>query len=724
MNVDVVIIGINSAAVLPACVASVRGSSYADGELRLFYVDGGSTDGTQDIAAAMPEVQLIALTPRYPAPGLQRNAGWRAGKAPLVLFLDADTTVDADFIERAVRYFREESSLVPDTRLGAVFGNRHERHPESSVYNWIGDLEWNPTPPATHAASLHTPTPLHVVEAFGGDVLVRREALEQTGGYDEILVGGEDPELGVRFGLQGWAVCHADIPMTEHDLATSTLGRHCRRAFRTGYGFAAVALRHVGTAKGFWLHELFRILIRGGGGAFCLLLSLFLPLFTLPILLAAAALLLLYPRLFSVERFMSAKQLSREEACLYAWHCALIVLPQLAGVIRFLWGAIVQRPLRNKSPLAGKTIENAAAGIAIFLCVFLAACSPRVLPKASEEPATVNGNATIATNSTFMAEARKMDAFATVDMITSFSDEVPDEYLLGPGDVLGLEVWNRANLSDPEIVVAPDGTISVMRVGFISVEGRTVKDVADELTGRLSEYYSAPEVRLTVRRYKNNKAFVLGRVTNPGLVEFSGKGSLLEALSLAGGLPILSSKSFLTKCAIIRGKNQVIWINLRELLQNGNMALNTQIRNNDIIFIPESEDELVYVMGEVKTPGAIHLKSELTYLDALMFSGGPTRDADLEKTFIIRFEAGKRNIRCINLKAMLEKGDGSNNFVLKDNDVVYVAETGMANFNYTMEQLLPALEVLNLGTSVLERFGTMQELRRQWYGSEGFVNGN
>ena len=98
----------------------------------------------------------------------------------------------------------------------------------------------------------------------------------------------------------------------------------------------------------------------------------------------------------------------------------------------------------------------------------------------------------------------------------------------------------------------------------------------------------------------------------------------------------------MSKCAIIRGKDTILWVDLRDLLQNGNMALNARIRNNDIIFIPESENELIYVMGNVVTPGIVRLKAKLSLMDAIMYAGGPTEDADMTEIYIIRDEGGDR----------------------------------------------------------------------------------
>ena len=352
---------------------------------------------------------------------------------------------------------------------------------------------------------------------------------------------------------------------------------------------------------------------------------------------------------------------------------------------------------------------------AVIICILaLGACAHKETPVESPE-----------LNQSFITEpAKQKDQFAIPEKIEALSKDLPSEYLLGPGDELSLKVWNRPDISDEKIIVGPDGVINILRVGPVKVTNRTRDDVNREIVHKLTAFYENPELTLSVKTYNNNKAFVLGRVENPGVVKFPGNGTLLEALSLAGGLPVRQSAAFLTKCAIIRGKEQIIWVDLRELLNNGNMALNAPIRNNDVIFIPESDDELVYVMGEVKVPGAIKLKTRLTYLDALMLAGGPTEDANSVKTYLIRFDGKNGVTHQIDLKKMLSQADMSDNFMLQDNDIVYVTRSGLSNFNYLLRQVLPALQVIDLTTNTLERFGTMPSFRKHVYGQDPNASAN
>ena len=395
---------------------------------------------------------------------------------------------------------------------------------------------------------------------------------------------------------------------------------------------------------------------------------------------------------------------------------------------------MTNRPLRNRPTWLGTRVTTSL--ILLVLVILLAPGCARygltpeptipVMEQADTPSSEVNGTSPpSAANEPplFEVSSKKiLQDFASDKDIEKLSSKVPKGYRLGPGDVINIQVWQRPEISAQGLVVAPDGFISVSRIGFLNVVGRTVHDIRDEVVDRLSKFYETPEVSITISQYKNNKAYVLGRVTNPGVVTFAGQGTLLEALALAGGLPYTGKETFLTKCAIVRGKEQIIWIDLRELLNNGNMMLNARIQNNDVIFIPESDDEMVYVMGEVATPGAVALKRGLNLLDAIMYSGGALSSAELEKIYIIRPSGVKGEVTEINLKRMLETADFSHNYVLKNNDVVYVSPTGLKKFNYALEQTFPFLKFIDMSASNLEQFGVMERLREVLWNQEGFIS--
>ncbi len=314
--------------------------------------------------------------------------------------------------------------------------------------------------------------------------------------------------------------------------------------------------------------------------------------------------------------------------------------------------------------------------------------------------------------------------YAAADAVTAFSSNTVAEYRLGPGDQFAFLVRGRPDLSLASVTVSPDGEVALPLVGILNVKGRTLREVTSQARGSLEKYYDQPDVTLVMQAFNNNQVFVLGRVANPGAVHFHGRGTLLEALALAGGLPIDTQKSFLSRCMIVRGKELVLWIDLNDLLNNGNLALNARLQNGDFIFIPQSDDQMAYVMGEVLTPGVLLLRSEMTLLDAVMQCGGLSKNANPQHIFLVRAQGEQGLVQDVDIDEIARRGDFRRNYVLKDGDIVYVSERGISRFNYYMTQMLPTMKVIDFTLNAAERFGAMQELRQKLWGQEGFVNGN
>jgi len=334
-DIDCVVIGVNCEKTIERCIRSILSGSYPEQQLHIIYSDGGSTDQSITLARQFSQVSVIELNLEYPTPGLGRNAGWKTGSSPFVQFLDSDTMLDNEWLNRAI-------SAMKNSAVGAVRGYRKELHPERSFFNWIGNMEWNTKPGEC--------------DSFGGDVLIRRSALDATGGYDEELVGGEDPELSLRMSRNGWKILMVDALMTSHDLAMLKSSQYLKRSFRSGYAFAAVQSRVSKSGSNFWQADQRRIFLKGGGffifsATGLLLLTLQMNYLTVAfsaLSFMAGFSMLLSPRLFRIEKFMLENNLNKAEAKKYAWHCSIVVIPQLFGIIRFYIGRLFNKPLKNR----------------------------------------------------------------------------------------------------------------------------------------------------------------------------------------------------------------------------------------------------------------------------------------------------------------------------------------------------------------------------------------
>jgi len=229
---SVVIIGRNEGERLERCIQSVQAMNDPP-DMEIIYVDSDSTDGSPERAKALG-VKVLVVHPERPAAAIGRNAGWRVAQAPLILFLDGDTILDAEFIKLALSHF-------DDTRVAVVCGHRREMSPPNSLYQSVLDLDWI--------------MPSGTDTFCGGDVLIRRSVLEEIGGYDPKLIAGEDPEICQRIRAKDYTILRLSHLMTRHDLAIHRWSQYWQRAIRTGHAYAEVSNLLRNTTTPLWQRE-------------------------------------------------------------------------------------------------------------------------------------------------------------------------------------------------------------------------------------------------------------------------------------------------------------------------------------------------------------------------------------------------------------------------------------------------------------------------------------
>jgi cellulose synthase/poly-beta-1,6-N-acetylglucosamine synthase-like glycosyltransferase len=231
--VTVVVIGRNEGARLGKCLRAVAAVECAGFTKEVIYVDSASSDGSPEFAAQLG-ARVISLKAARPTAALGRNAGWRAASGSLIFFLDGDTTP-------APRFVADSLAEFDDSRVAVVWGNLRESFATRSVYLRVLDLDWIYPPGDT---------------AFcGGNALFRRATLEATGGFDDTLIAGEEPELCRRISALNQRIVHVDRAMCGHDLAITRFSQYWRRASRSGHAFAEVSARFAHTGQPFWAAE-------------------------------------------------------------------------------------------------------------------------------------------------------------------------------------------------------------------------------------------------------------------------------------------------------------------------------------------------------------------------------------------------------------------------------------------------------------------------------------
>jgi polysaccharide biosynthesis/export protein len=270
---------------------------------------------------------------------------------------------------------------------------------------------------------------------------------------------------------------------------------------------------------------------------------------------------------------------------------------------------------------------------------------------------------------------------------------------MGPGDEITVTVWGHDDLSGKHII-GPDGRVSIPIVGSQQLAYLTPDEAGRRITKALATDYLDPVATVEVDSYESNRVLILGRVTNPGILHFDTAPYLLDALAKAGTLPVGgvgADKAAMNRCAIFRGRDEIVWINLRALLKGRDLSLNIPLRRDDLIYIPDADDQLVYVMGQVDKPGAHRLTPDMSFMDALAQAGGPTDNGAKDRIVLARPRIGTQTTIDVNeyLHAHAE-----HNYMLEEGDIIYVPQSRMAKIGYFLQQFNPVTQTLFLGATV------------------------
>ncbi len=277
--------------------------------------------------------------------------------------------------------------------------------------------------------------------------------------------------------------------------------------------------------------------------------------------------------------------------------------------------------------------------------------------------------------------------------LQNFEPEANAEYELGAGDVITLNFPTRPELSAKGVVVGPDGRITLPLAGAINVADKTRSQAAKMIVDALSPYYNDLTVTVDVEKYGSNRVIVLGNVQHPGVLYFDSTPTLLDVIARGGllanaatALPGSTPRDGLPeRCAIYRGNDQVIWVDLKSLLQSGNSMADLRLKRNDVVFVPSQQEVFVSVMGAVMHPGAVPLTSQSTLVSVLAQSGGLAEGAG-PKIQIIQPATGKTIT--VSYKSLLT-ATGVNEVQLHSGDVILVPQSGLYKATYVMQRLSP-----------------------------------
>src|SRR2546425_367316 len=260
--------------------------------------------------------------------------------------------------------------------------------------------------------------------------------------------------------------------------------------------------------------------------------------------------------------------------------------------------------------------------------------------------------------------------------------------VLGPNDQITIRALDAEEISDKTFRVSSSGDLTLPMIGTLKAAGLTVGQLESEVASALQKYIRHPKVAISVTEFHSQPVSVIGDVTTPGIVQLQGKKTLVEVLSMAGGLRNDSGQSVM----ITRQKEwgslplpgartdateqfSVAEVKLKDVLDARNPEQNIMIRPNDIISVPRAE--IVYVLGAVKRAGRFVLneRDALSVLQAVSLAEGLERTAAPQKAKILRISPGatRRAEVLLDLKKIFSGQTAD--VILQPDDILFIPDS-------------------------------------------------
>jgi len=159
------------------------------------------------------------------------------------------------------------------------------------------------------------------------------------------------------------------------------------------------------------------------------------------------------------------------------------------------------------------------------------------------------------------------------------------DYVIGPGDVLNISVWNNETLTKA-VTVLPDGKIHFPLIGEIVVGGKTLVVLEKELKTKLHPFVPDPELSVMVGQVNSMLIYVIGKVNQPGRFALNTNVNVLQALATAGGLNTFAKRNKIKIFRKTRGKTHILPFEYDRVTEGENPEQNVRLERGDVVVVP------------------------------------------------------------------------------------------------------------------------------------------
>ena len=241
-------------------------------------------------------------------------------------------------------------------------------------------------------------------------------------------------------------------------------------------------------------------------------------------------------------------------------------------------------------------------------------------------------------------------------------------YIIGPEDVLEIQVWDRKDLNQT-VFVRPDGRTSLPLVGEIMVAGKTVQELQDHLAKVYEKTSQSAVVTVIVKEIRSRPVYFVGGFGRPGPLQLTREMTLMQAISVVGGV---AAGGDAENGYVLRSDKRIA-VDFNKLLQKGDLTQNPRLEPGDTVVVPIAD--LVYVQGEVRAPAPLKYTNDLTLLKAITQAGGLTPLAAGGRVDLLRGRTGEKKERIrVDVDKIMRKPDENPDVSLKPDDIIYVPQ--------------------------------------------------
>lgn len=248
----------------------------------------------------------------------------------------------------------------------------------------------------------------------------------------------------------------------------------------------------------------------------------------------------------------------------------------------------------------------------------------------------------------------------------NLSIATPDNYVLGPGDEVIVDVWGDAQSSE-NFTISPDGRINIPNVGPVTLSGLSINEATRRMRSALATIYEglhdgSVKMKLSLGSIRSIQVNLTGEVGSSGTYTLPSLATLFHALHVAGGVNDLGT---MRNIRVYRGGKLFSEVDVYDYILNGKTDKDIALRDGDLITVA-AYGKLVQISGEVKRPRYYEMKQSETLADLLRFAGDFTNEANRSIVSVTRRQGGE-------YKSFTVENSQFGKFELEDGDVVAVA---------------------------------------------------